>query len=66
MNHDKFTTSPEAVKLRETALVFWRNYPVLDSKDTEGQKRWREFSKAAVAYAKLLLAGQCIPKEPLK
>lgn len=63
----KHDFSPEAVELRKASaqLEWWgaeeKEHPENLSKDD--MKRWRKLSRAAVAYAKLVLAGQCIPKE---
>lgn len=62
----KFDTCKEAVALRVAAKLFgenhlWDDLPNLVPHD---HARWRALSRAAVAYAKKVLAGQCIPMEP--
>ncbi len=68
----KHQRSKEAVALRVAAKEFWqpelteeqRKAEERDPHDRAGQKRWNALSRAAVAYAKLMLAGQCIPALP--
>jgi hypothetical protein len=66
----KFDASKEAIALRTAAKEFWqptltdaqRRKEECDANDRAGKARWRTLSRAAVAYAKLMLAGQCIPR----
>lgn len=60
----KHQRSKEAIELREAAQDFWANYEEnpADPHDRAGQRRWNRLSRASVAYAKLVLAGQCIPE----
>ena len=64
----KHMKSKQAIALRVAAKEFWAQ-PVDDPRvlftdphDRAGHARWNALSRAAVAYAKLVLAGQCIPQ----
>ncbi|TAL42438.1 MAG: hypothetical protein EPN91_08645 [Salinibacterium sp.] len=65
-------TSKEAIALRTAAKEFWQPTLTEDQKreeerdpdDRAGRLRWRNLSRAAVNYARLVLAGQCIPELP--
>lgn len=60
---NKHDTSPEAVILRENAREWGEHIhdKPKDPHDRESQARWNKLKRSAIAYAKLALAGQCIP-----
>lgn len=64
-HEQRHRASKEAVALRAAAKEFWAPHKedLTDPNDKAGHARWRVLSRAAVQYAKLLLAGQCIPPE---
>ena len=67
---NKHDGSMQAIKLRRAAEIYGKTAHVepADDKDSGGRERWRVLARAAVSYARLMLAGQCIPiaKEPRK
>lgn len=60
---DKSDQSPTAIALRRFAIEYGEhiNDEPTDSTDREGRERWKKLKRAAIAYARVQLAGQCIP-----
>lgn len=59
---NKHDNSEEAKVLKNAASKFHDSRRVLDAGHPNLDKRWRALSRAALAYARLVYAGQCFPK----